>query len=191
MSKYRQVPVFFDPDQKRWPRLRRGVFLTGLILSLLFGVLIISILINPLLPNLKLPKMSFLPNDARAPTAGLVETDAQRRLRETKQRLELERSKRQQARHPQPHHNQFVDQLEVGFYVGWDETSMSSLKENIKNLDMLVCEFLHLNTPAGDLRLENKNPESSGGEKAVIEFVRSTRPDLKIFALVNNFDGKA
>ncbi|HKA22860.1 MAG TPA: glycosyltransferase [Blastocatellia bacterium] len=192
MSKYRQVPVFFDPDQKRWPRLRRGVFLTGLILSILFGALIVSILINPLLPTLKLPKMSFLPNDARAPTGPRFETDAQRRLRETKQRLEVERNKRQQAKHPKPRHEQFVDQMEVGFYVSWDETSMSSLKENIKNLDMLVCEFLHLETPSGDLSSESdRNPQGLGGEKAVIEFVRSTRPDLKIFALVNNFDGKA
>src|SRR5881409_964145 len=63
MSKYREVPVFFDPDQKRWPRLRRGVFLSGLIFSSLFGILIVSILINPLLPKLNLPKMSFLQND--------------------------------------------------------------------------------------------------------------------------------
>src|SRR5262245_16196177 len=112
MSKYRQVPVFFDPDQKRWPRLRRGVFLTGLILSILFGALIVSILINPLLPTLKLPKMSFLPNDARAPTGPRFETDPQRRLRETKQRLEVERNKRQQAKHPKPRHEQFVDQME-------------------------------------------------------------------------------
>src|SRR5262249_38414088 len=190
MSKYRQVPVFFDPDQKRWPRLRRGVFLTGLILSILFGSLIVRSLINPLLPTLNRLKMSFLPNDARAPTGPRFETDAQRRLRETKQRLEVERNKRQQAKHPKPRHEQFVDQMEVGFYVSWDETSMSSLTENIKNLDMLVCEFLHLENASGDLSLESvKNPEGLG-EKAVIEFVRSTRPDLKIFALVNNFDGK-
>src|SRR5216117_2867271 len=105
MSKYREVPVFFDPDQKRWPRLRRGVFLTGLIFSSMFGVLIVSILINPLLPKLNLPKMSFLPNDARTPTAWEVETEAKRRLRETTQRLELERSKRQQARHPRAPHD--------------------------------------------------------------------------------------
>jgi cellulose synthase/poly-beta-1,6-N-acetylglucosamine synthase-like glycosyltransferase/peptidoglycan/xylan/chitin deacetylase (PgdA/CDA1 family)/spore germination protein YaaH len=191
MSKYRDVPVFFDPDNKRWPRLRRGVFLTGLIFSLLFGVLIASILINPLLPKLNLPKMSFLPNDSRAPTFSLVETDAQRRLRDTKQRLEVERSKRQLARHPQPPHAQSIDQLEVGFYVSWDETSLSSLKENIKNLDMLICEFLHLENADGELRREDEEGrESPGGEKAVVDFVRSTRPDLKIFALVNNFDGK-
>src|SRR4029079_2594317 len=100
MSKYREVPVFFDPNRKRWPRLRRGVFLSGLFFSSLFGILIISILINPLLPKLNLPKMSLLPNDPRPPTAQTLETDKQRRLRKTKESLELERSKRQQARSP-------------------------------------------------------------------------------------------
>src|SRR5437016_2722662 len=102
MSKYRVVPVFFDPDRKRWPRLRRGVFLTGLVFSSLFGILIVSILINPLLPELDLP---LLPRSARLPATGKVKTPAQRRLQEAKERLELERSKREAARHPrqQPH----------------------------------------------------------------------------------------
>jgi cellulose synthase/poly-beta-1,6-N-acetylglucosamine synthase-like glycosyltransferase/peptidoglycan/xylan/chitin deacetylase (PgdA/CDA1 family)/spore germination protein YaaH len=191
MSRNRIVPVFFDPDRKRWPRLRRGVFLTGLLFSSLFGILIISILSNPFLPELNLPKASFLPNDARAPTAELIETAAQRRLRETKQRLELERSKRQAARNPrkQPH-DPTIDQLDVGFYVAWDETSMSSLKENIKNLDLVIAEFLHLENADGTLQEESKdNPDGSSEEKAVTEFIRSTRPDLQIFALVNNFNG--
>jgi len=71
MSKYRALPVFFDADQKRWPRLRRGVFLTGLIFSSLFGVLIVSILINPILPKLNLPQSSMLPKGARPPVRWL------------------------------------------------------------------------------------------------------------------------
>ena len=67
MSKYRAVPVFFDPAKKRWPRLRRGVFLTGLFFSSLFGILIFSILINPLLPQLNLPQSSILPKGAHPP----------------------------------------------------------------------------------------------------------------------------
>ena len=187
MSKYRVVPVFFDPDRKRWPRLRRGVFLTGLIFSSLFGILIISILINPLLPGLALP---LLPRSARPPLGPKVETPAQRKLREAKQKLELERSKREQARHPLKPHDASNDQLDVGFYVPWDETSMSSLKENIKNLDVLIGEFLHLDRADGSLREESgDNPDGTTEEKAVTQFIRSTRPDLKIMALVNNFDG--
>ena len=189
MSKYRAVPVFFDPDNRRWPRLRRGVFLTGLIFSSLFGILIVSILVNPILPKLNLPQSSMLPKGARPPGAVVIETPAQRRLREAKQKLELERSKREQARHPRKHYDPSIDQLDVGFYVAWDETSMSSLKENIKNLDVLIGEFLHLENADGEVREEGEdNPDGPGEEKAVTEFVRSTRPDLKIFALVNNFD---
>lgn len=193
MSKYREVPVFFDPDRKRWPRLRRGVFLTGLVFSSLFGVLIMSILLNPLLPELHLPQSSMLPKGAHPPTAEPFETEAQRKLREAKQKLELERSKRKAARHPRQQGRQSsIDQLDVGFYVAWDETSMSSLKENIRNLDVLIGEFLHLDGADGSLKEESqKNPDGPGQEKAVTQFIRSTRPDLKIMALVNNFDGKA
>src|ERR1700704_5627074 len=87
MSTYRAAPVFFDPDNKRWPRLRRGVFLTGLVLSTLFGVLIFSILINPLLPELHLPQSSLFGKGTRTPTAELIETEPQRKLREAKQKL--------------------------------------------------------------------------------------------------------
>jgi peptidoglycan-N-acetylglucosamine deacetylase len=193
MSRYRATPVFFDPDKKRWPRLRRGVFLTGLILSSLFGVLIFSILINPLLPELHLPPSSLFGQSTRTPTADRVESEAQRRLREAKQKLELERSKREAARHPRPQpHQSSNDQLDMGFYVAWDETSLSSLKENIKNLDVLIGEFLHLGSADGSLIEESqkagKNPDGPGEEKAVSQFIRSTRPDLKIMALVNNFN---
>lgn len=193
MGTYRAAPVFFDPDNKRWPRLRRGVFLTGLLLSTLFGVLIFSILINPLLPELHLPQSSLFGKGTRTPTAELIETEPQRKLREAKQKLEVERSKREAARHPrkQPHQSS-NDQLDVGFYVSWDETSLSSLKENIKNLDVVIGEFLHLDSADGSLLEEsqkpNKNPDGPGEEKAVTQFIRATRPDLKIMALVNNFD---
>ena len=192
MSRNRIVPVFFDPDRKRWPRLRRGVFLAGLLFSSLFGILIVSILVNPILPRLNLPKASFLPNDARAPTAEpMIETPTQRKLRDAKQKLELERGKRQAARHPRrASHDPNIDQLDVGFYVAWDETSMSSLKENIKNLDMVIGEFLHLEAADGALSEESKdNPDGPNEEKAATGFIRSTRPDLKIFALVNNYNG--
>jgi peptidoglycan-N-acetylglucosamine deacetylase len=190
MSKYREVPVFFDPDRKRWPRLRRGVFLTGLIFSSLFGILLVSILINPILP--KLHQSNILPKGTRTPTADLVETESQRKLRAAKQKLELERSKREAARHPRQHpHQSSNDQLDVGFYVAWDETSMSSLKENIKNLDVVIGEFLHLDSADGSLKEESQNnPDGPGQEKALTQFIRSTRPDLKIMALVNNFDGR-
>jgi len=95
MSKNRAHPVFFDPNNKRWPRLRRGVYLTGLALTVLFGMLILSILISPALLPLKFPGQEAsahvtLPDPK-------IETPEQRRLRIYKQKLEAERLKRAQA----------------------------------------------------------------------------------------------
>ena len=55
-------PIFFDPANKRWPRLRLGMALIALILTLLLGTLVLSILAGPALPILNLPSVSFLPH---------------------------------------------------------------------------------------------------------------------------------
>src|SRR6185369_9428583 len=95
MSKNREHPVFFDPNNRRWPRLRRGVYLTGLALTVLFGMLILSILVSPALMPLQFtgqPASAHVP-----PPDPKVETPVQRRLRIYKQKLEAERLKRAQA----------------------------------------------------------------------------------------------
>ena len=57
-------PVFYDDSQKRWPRLRLGMALIGLTMSLLLGTLVLSILASPILPALNLPGASILPHGA-------------------------------------------------------------------------------------------------------------------------------
>src|ERR1044071_9320256 len=89
----REVPIFFDPDRKRWPRLRRGVFLSGLILSTVFGILVVSIIVSTALPQLDLPPRISAGRPITL-TRGKLETDKQRALREAKEKLEIERSKR-------------------------------------------------------------------------------------------------
>src|SRR5438132_13127376 len=86
MSKNREHPVFFDPDNKRWPRLRGGVYLSGLALTLLFGILIFSILVSPALMPLQFAEQ---PAAARVPPPDpKIETAQQRRLRLYKQQPE-------------------------------------------------------------------------------------------------------
>ncbi len=187
MKNNREVPVFFDPDYKRWPRLRRGVFLTALAFSILFGLLIVSILINPKLPNLNLPQSSILPNGGHAtapPAPERILTPRQRALHEAKQRLELERSRRLYELRHQDARTASDDRLDFGFYVNWDESSFSSLKENIDNLDVLIAEFYRLKDPDGEI--DESDPDR---QKTTLDYIRSRRPDLRVFALVNNFDG--
>lgn len=185
MSKYREVPVFFDPDQKRWPRLRRGVFLSGLILSIVFGILIVSILVLPALPPLDLPQRFAVGHPITAPpTPERIRTPRERALREAKEKLELERSKRAARLRVQPAHSGFGQPLTVGFFVDWDESSTSSLKQNIKNLDIVIAEWLHLDSPDGSLREDNPF-----AQRTTSDYIRTARPDLRIMALLNNFNG--
>lgn len=183
-------PVFFDPEQKRWPRFRRGLFAAGLASSVLAGVLILGILFNPVLPALDLPSAGLLPhaNHLAPPRAEPVLPSSPRSLRTAKLRLERERRRR----HSRVERVRAVPQTgtrapdSIGFFVNWDDSSFNSLKENLAGLDLLVCEWLHLASPDGSIREDNPRREAQ-----VAAYVRQRRPDLRIMPLVNNYDGAA
>ena len=62
MSTPKDRPVFYDPDNKRWPRVKAGVFLAALLVSAVLVVLVASVLLNPALETLSLPSARFLPH---------------------------------------------------------------------------------------------------------------------------------
>ncbi|HJQ25513.1 MAG TPA: glycosyltransferase [Blastocatellia bacterium] len=187
MSKNREHPVFFDPDNKRWPRLRRGVYLSGLALSVLFGALILSILVSPALLPLKFPEPEA--SGRVAPPDPKVETSAQRRLRVYKQKLDAELLKRAQAVRLRPNPKPESNPLTVAFFVPWDDASPSSLKINLSNpdigIDMVIAEWLHLDGADGTL----SDRDYLDIKKEALNFIRTTRPDTRVMALVNNFNG--
>jgi cellulose synthase/poly-beta-1,6-N-acetylglucosamine synthase-like glycosyltransferase/peptidoglycan/xylan/chitin deacetylase (PgdA/CDA1 family)/spore germination protein YaaH len=191
MRKIREVPIFFDPNRKRWPRLRQGVFLSGFIMTCVFGVLIMSVLVNPYLPDLKLPNSTFLPSPGH-PTSQVIpplETPRQQALREAKQKLEKERKLRAASMVQQvPVRANTGQPLSIGFYVNWDEASMTSLRENFENpdtsLDIVIGEFEHLKDAAGNLAEDAPDRQKI----ATDDVIRAHKPQTKIMALVNNFD---
>ena len=186
-------PVFFDPANKRWPRLRLGLVLTGLVLSLLLGALVFSILAGPVLPALKLPGASIMPHGAHmvppVPTATVtpILSPRQRALKETETKLEKEnqRSLEHLLAHGEKQTEDPNQALRVGFFVNWDDASFSSLKENLANLDLLIPEWLHLAGEDGSIR-ENSAERAT----QVTRYIRERRPGLPIMPLVNNWNGK-
>ncbi len=187
-------PVFFDPARKRWPRLRLGMTLVGVSLTLLLGALLLSILAAPALPALHLPHLSFLPQGAHAVpdvpalAAERPVTRRQRVLRNDQLKLlrERERSLRQLLQPPRAK-GLAPDQqpLAIAFFVNWDDSSMSSLKENLGNLDTVIAEWLHLASDDGSLR-ENDPVRTAN----VTDYIRARRPDLSLVPLVNNWNGQ-
>ena len=69
------------------------------------------------------------------------------------------------------------------FFVNWDDTSFTSLKQNIGRIDVLVPEWLHLADETGRL-IENNPPR----RQVVLDFVKERRPDLRVVPLINNFN---
>lgn len=187
-------PVFFDPARKRWPRLRAGMMLVALALTLLLGGLFLSILARPVLPALNLPGASFLPQGAHAIPAvpGLSPeralTRRERALAKTKAKLTQERERDLRQLLAQSHMASPAGdkkQLAVGFFVNWDDSSMSSLKRNLDSLDMVIAEWLHLADESGSLRENDPIRQSQA-----TDHIRVHRPGLPIMALVNNWNGR-
>jgi peptidoglycan-N-acetylglucosamine deacetylase len=70
------------------------------------------------------------------------------------------------------------------YFVNWDTESKISLEQNIQNIDGLIPEWLHLGEN-GDINVDDQETQDEVGE-----FIKSNRPDLPIFVLVNNFDSQ-
>ncbi|MFL6274200.1 MAG: polysaccharide deacetylase family protein [Blastocatellia bacterium] len=197
MSKIREHPVFFDPDHKRWPRLRRGVYLSGLALTVLFGALILSILVSPALLPLKFPEQELSAHVAPPPPeAPKIETAVQRRLRVYKQKLEAERLKRAQAVRVRPTPKPESNPLTIAFFVPWDDASPSSLKLNIGNpdisIDVVIADWLHLESSDGTMTTRDiaRDLDYLNANHEALNFIRTTRPDTRVLAMVNNFNGQ-
>ncbi|MBK8507200.1 MAG: glycosyltransferase [Candidatus Competibacter sp.] len=187
-------PVFFDPTNKRWPRLRAGMMLVALVLTALLGGLLLSILASPVLPALNLPGASFLPQGAHAvPTLPSLAparalTRRERALEKAKLKLARERERdlkqllAQSQNAPPLADNK---QLAIGFFVNWDDSSMTSLKQNLGSLDMLIAEWLHLSDENGSVREDDPVRQAHA-----TQYIRDRRPDVSIVPLINNWNGR-
>ena len=186
-------PVFFDPARKRWPRLRLGIAVVGLSLSLLLVTFILSIMVSPVLPPLHLPVVSFLPVNAHVvpivPSLSVARTltHQERALRKEKKRLARESTHSQQPLLMNKMHKKTLgpnrQPLAIGFVVNWDDTSMSSLKQNLDSLNMVIAEWLHLTSEDGSLREDDPNRQTR-----ITDYIRTRYPELPIIPLVNNLN---
>ncbi len=169
------LPVFYDAQQNRWRRSRRVFRYALLIVILSFVGFVTSLVIRPKLPPLSIAT----PDNAIRGASNIVVHE---------------------ALGDQPHINfdatAFTAQNKslvvpariqpskvMGFYVNWDENSLTSLKDNIGSLDVLIPEWLHLTDGAG--RISVDDPAQI---KKTLQVIRAQKPDLQIVPLVNNFN---
>jgi len=184
MSADPSKPVFYDPHQRRWRWIRRLGFGAAGATSLLLLALVALVLVNPALPALGLPATDRLPQAHHLvpPRPERPVRAAEKRYLDTRRALNEANAAARRVRLATPAPPAHPTEL-IAFFVNWDDTSFTSLKENIGRIDTLVPEWLHLANAEGAL-----TSDTPSRQQEVLAFVRSTRPGLRIVPLVNNFN---
>jgi len=182
-------PVFYDPAQSRWRWLRRLFDVLGVSITLLVIFFVYTAIRDEQLPGL------FLPEQKR-PYHALREKESQKDKEKRKQATL--RTRRKTKKPPSQVTLNADEGIRAAFYVQWDAASFASLRENIRQIDMLYPEWLHVLGPDGNVQgLDQQtyhyfNVVQDGKVRSVddevMPFLKSEETGLEVFPLVNNFD---
>jgi spore germination protein YaaH len=177
-------PVFYDPQRKRWGRLRVLFSVLGAVISGLVVFFIITVFFqSEPLPHILLPEQK-------------------RSLRTLKEREHRRSTKAKNThRKTKAAPSQVVlnadEGIRAAYYVTWDAASFVSLKEYYPQIDILFSEWLHVLSPDGNLTGvdENNQPFSvvtgttvHPTDTRVMPFLRLEKAETEVFPLINNFD---
>ncbi len=183
-------PVFYDPRQARWKRLRRFFDALGVSATLLIIFFIYTALRSEPLPELLLPLQ-------KKPYHAFKEREKEKA--KEKRRLAALRGHRKSKSAPSQVKLNSVEGIRAGFYVPWDAASFSSLREYARQIDLLYPEWLHVLTPDGHLQGVDEETNNffdviQGStlrpvDTKVMPFLKSEETGMEVFPLVNNFDG--
>jgi cellulose synthase/poly-beta-1,6-N-acetylglucosamine synthase-like glycosyltransferase/peptidoglycan/xylan/chitin deacetylase (PgdA/CDA1 family)/spore germination protein YaaH len=182
-------PVFFDPQRKRWKRLRRvtdTLALAGALLGILFIVGL-----------LRMRPMRGL--DLRS-TAKKYRALSSPPVNEQKAKEKLNHSAhRKTDLSPSDVVLNEGEGLRAAFYNDADPASYASLKQHIKQIDLLFPEWLHVISPDGAIVsyssdnaqfpvIDNAGVHGVDHENKVVRAITAAREDTEIFPMVNNYD---
>ncbi len=180
--------IFYDPQRKRWKRLRRIFDVLALLGLVLLTIFLVGLLQMKPLPELLLvtQKRNFraLANQPTTLKPG------QKLHRSAHRKTDLK---------PSDVPLNSGEGLRAAYYVEWDAASYSSLKQHIKQIDLLFPEWLHVVTPDGSLTsyTSDNRPfaviDASGVHGVdisdkVARTIAVNHVDTEVFPLVNNFD---
>jgi cellulose synthase/poly-beta-1,6-N-acetylglucosamine synthase-like glycosyltransferase/peptidoglycan/xylan/chitin deacetylase (PgdA/CDA1 family)/spore germination protein YaaH len=152
--------IFFDPQRKRWKRLRRVFDVTAVIFTLVLAGFIFNVLKNQHLPELLLPtpKHNYKALRDHAP-------------------LLRGKGARPARRHTDRKASEITfntgEGLRAAYYAPDDAASYSSFKEHVHQIDMLFPEWLHVTAPSGTLM----GMSSENREYAVVDGPTVRDPD--------------
>jgi cellulose synthase/poly-beta-1,6-N-acetylglucosamine synthase-like glycosyltransferase/peptidoglycan/xylan/chitin deacetylase (PgdA/CDA1 family) len=176
--------IFFDPNRKRWRRLRFVIDTSVIVVTLLVVLFVVSVIRGSTVPGVALPEV-------KRPYHALKDNQK----RKPPRRLNTHRKTKQPA-------SQVVLNSDEGirgaFYVQWDAASFASLKEYYPQLDLLFPEWMHVLTADGRLQsvtefnglydvIDERGKPRSVDDK-VMSFLKGEKAQTEVFPLINNID---
>ena len=180
--------IFYDPQRKRWKRLRRFLDAAAVVTTLVVAGVILNTLRSQPLPELFLPlaRHNFKALHDRTPLLKQRAANAPRR---------------KSNRKPSEIALNTGEGLRAAYYAPDDATSYSSFKAHVHQIDMLFPEWLHVDAP--DAHLLSMSSQNTMQEYRVIEgntvhdpddlgkikhVIQDTREGTEIFPHLNNFN---
>ncbi|MFI5058236.1 MAG: glycosyltransferase [Candidatus Acidiferrales bacterium] len=178
-------PIFYDAERVRWRRTRRGLEITGALLTMLLAYFFVTIAASVDLP------------------AGLL-PDVKPGYHALKQKKNGKPVQVREGRHRRLANLGKVpasyDPLRAAFYVSWDANSLASLEKHYKDIDLLMPEELHTVTTDGALTIVDyeryQTVQATPMEAVALlkddklhQWMKSTNIELPMMAQLNNYDG--
>ena len=173
MKKNKQI--FYDRYQTRWRYSRAALVSFGVFIFLVFAVAIGSLFVRPVLPKTSLqPPVSIFRGAPNVPNS--VNANNNQTLKNTASQNAVS-------------FNSFSGSFSnsgrrmIGFYVNWDDNSLTSLEANISHLDELMPEWYHLAGVDAQISVDDQDRQDQ-----TMQFIKQTKPTLQISPLINNFN---
>ena len=179
--------IFFDPQRKRWKRLRRILDITAVLSTLVVAGFIFNVLRGQPLPELLLPIPKH--NYKALPDTSVLRNSKNQRP-----------ARRKTERKPSEIPLNTGEGLRAAYYVQDDAASYSSLKEHVHQIDMLFPQWLHVDSPEGTLMMmssdnQREYPVVQGATvhdpddlNKVKQVIQNAHTDTEIFPALNNYN---
>ena len=176
--------IFFDPESKRWRRLRLLLDASVILVTLLIVCFALTVVRPSTVPGVALPEVKRPYHALKAD-----------QKRKPPRRLNTHRKSKTPASQVALNSDEGI---RGAFYVQWDAASFASLKEYYPQLDLLFPEWMHVLTADGRLQAVTEMNtlydiiDSKGKPRPVddklMAFLKNEKATTEVFPLVNNFD---
>ncbi len=179
-------PIFFDPKNRRAGHVSRAAWALAVVSSIAGIVFLSSLFIFRSFPETlqtsPSQRYALLNDVAKVPHLLPSVRNLARKAQATKKTfphsLPASATSAGKAKGLKPPAERREKPLTIGFYANWDDSSFSSLRNNLQNLDWVVPSWLYLQGASMDLKvtLDQKS----------LDLIHRQKPGTAILAMVQN-----